>query len=147
MIHLAFSIFWQQLDPTQPGPVPGPILGDTWTLFMMVVKMCISLGLVCILAYFTLRFGLPRLAGAQTAQGQIMRVVARYPLDTQKSLYIVAVPGKHLLLGVSNERVEMISELETEAVQAALTAAEVEAVARPNFGSNAIKEFSKYLRR
>lgn len=144
---LAYCLIWLQIDPTQPGPVPGPILGDTWTLFLMVVKMCVTLAAVCLLAYITLRHGLPKLTGIQTTPEQMLKVVARFPLENQKTLYIVEVTGKHLLLGVTQERIELISELESSSVVAALESATVAAAAKPTLSSMAVKEFSKYLRR
>lgn len=103
------------------------------------------LGLVIALLYATLRF-LPRVMG-MPVESQLMKVVGRYPLDPQKSLYIVEVAGKHLLLGVTQERIQLLSELESGKIQATIEAATLEQQAKPSLGSNAIKEFSKYLRR
>ncbi|MEW6729819.1 MAG: flagellar biosynthetic protein FliO [Acidobacteriota bacterium] len=145
---MVYCLILQQLDPTQPGAVSEPILGDSWTLLMMVLKMGLMLGGVCLLMFVLLRYGLPRFVGMQAPGAGLMRVIARFPLETQKTLYIVEAAGKHLLLGVTQERIEVLSELPSEAIQAALDAA---AVAEPTpvarLGSSAVKEFSKYLRR
>jgi flagellar protein FliO/FliZ len=146
VLAVVYFLLWQQLDPTQPGPVPtAPLLGDSWSLFLMVLKTCLMLGFVAALAFITLRF-LPRFVGIQL-DNQIMKVVARYPLEPQKSLYIVEVPGKHLLLGVSQERIELISELESNVVREKIDSVALEQASKPSFGTNAVKEFSKYLRR
>jgi flagellar protein FliO/FliZ len=140
-----YFLLWQQIDPTQPTGTVPPLLGDTGSLFLMLLKTCFMLGLVIALLYATLRF-LPRVMG-MPVESQLMKVVGRYPLDPQKSLYIVEVAGKHLLLGVTQERIQLLSELESGKIQATIEAATLEQQAKPSLGSNAIKEFSKYLRR
>jgi flagellar biosynthetic protein FliO len=143
---IALTLFLQ-LDPAQPGQVPG--LLDTWSLFIMVLKMCLTLGAVCMLAFIVLRYGLPRMMGLRPSHDKLLRVVTRFPLEAQKSLYIVEVAGKHLLLAVTEQRIEVLSELESGAVQEALDLAETDAqsTSAAKLGSSAVKEFSKYLRR
>ncbi len=145
-----YSLVGQPMDALQPTMASPSILGDNWTLFLMVLKMCLMLGAICLLAFVTLRYVLPRLAGLPTSAVRIMKVVARFPLEPHKSLYIVEVTGKHLLLGVTQERIEVLSELNAEAVQQALDSALI-AATKPSpllqAGSTAVKEFSKYLRR
>ncbi len=101
--------------------------------------------LVVALLYGTLRF-LPRVMG-MPIENQLMKVVGRYSLEPHKSLYIVEVAGKHLLLGVTQERIELISELNTNVIQETLEAATLARETKPSLSSSAIKEFSKYLRR
>jgi flagellar biosynthetic protein FliO len=143
---VAYCLFLQQIDAAQPGPVPG-VFGDTGSLVFMVLKVILMLGAVCILIPAILKFGLPRMNGMQAQQGQLMKVVARFPLEAQKTLYVVEITGKHLLLGVSQERIEVLTELDGEAVQAELDKAALELAAKPGLGAMAMKEFSKYLRR
>lgn len=143
---MAFCLIWQ-IDAAQPGAVQEPVLGDTWTLFVMVLKMCLTLGAVCLLAFVVLRYGLPRMTGLQVPQANLVKVVARLPLEQQKSLYVIEVTGKHLLLGVTQDRIEVLSELEGAAVQNALDAKLPESSSVATIGSAAVKEFSKYLRR
>jgi flagellar biosynthetic protein FliO len=142
----AYSLLLQ-IDAAQPGQVPGFL--DTWTVFVMVLKMCLTLGAVCILAFIVLRYGLPRITGMPKPQDRLMKVVSRYPLDAQKSLYLVEIAGKHMLLGVTEQRIEMLSELDSEAVQEAIDSEmkEPESQSMARLGSSAVKEFSKYLRR
>lgn len=60
----------------------------------------ISLGAVCILAWVLLRFGARR--GLGTSGGQRIKVLERAPLDARRSLYIVEVGEKCLLLGTGD---------------------------------------------
>jgi len=145
VLAVVYFLLWQQADPIAQPVVPMPLLGDSWTLFLMLVKTCFMLLVVIVLLYGSLRF-LPRIMG-MPLETQLMKVVGRYSLEPQKSLYIVEVAGKHLLLGVTQERIELISELETSVIQTTLEAASLAREAKPSLGSTAIKEFSKYLRR
>lgn len=126
-----------QLDANQPQQPDLNVIGDTWSLTVMVLKMCLTLGAVCILAFLVLRYGLPRLTGLQP-QGNLVRVVTRFPLEPQKSLYIVEVAGKSLLLGVTSDRIDLLTQLDGEQIEQLL---EQESTKTPRL------EFSKYLRR
>ncbi|MBL8149453.1 MAG: flagellar biosynthetic protein FliO [Blastocatellia bacterium] len=146
-----FGLFFLfQIDPAQSGQQADnlPLLGDGWTIFLVVVKMCLMLGAVCLLAFLTIKYLLPKLAGIQSQQGTLMRVVARHTLEPQKTLYIIDVAGKQLLLGVTTDRIQVLSELEQGAITAALEAVDKqEPISLTKFGSDKVKEFSKYLRR
>jgi flagellar biosynthetic protein FliO len=119
-----------------------PVLGDTGTLFWLAFKMLLTLGTVCLLAFFTLRYGLPRL-GNFGGNSELMRVVARQPLDAQKSLCIVEVGGKHLLLAITMDRIELLTELDSTTITTQIANLETRLAQRPN----PLKEFSKYLRK
>jgi flagellar biogenesis protein FliO len=67
------------------------------------------------------------LATARSRGGEVMAVVARLPLEPRRSLYVVEVAGKTLLVGTSEMGLSLLSELDGAAVQA-------RAVARPSFG-------------
>ncbi|MFK7999032.1 MAG: flagellar biosynthetic protein FliO [Polyangiales bacterium] len=71
----------------------------------------ISLGAVCILAWVLLRFGARR--GLGTGGGQRIKVLERANLDARRSLYIVEVGEKCLLLGAGDTGgPELITELD-----------------------------------
>lgn len=133
---MLFLLLQLETNPQQPDL---NVIGDTWSLTMMVLKMCLTLGAVCILAFLVLRYGLPKLTGLQP-QGGLVRVVTRFPLEPQKSLYIVEVAGKSLLLGVTSDRIDLLTQLDSEQIE---QIREESAKASPRLGT----EFSKYLRR
>lgn len=71
----------------------------------------ISLGAVCILAWVLLRFGARR--GLGTGGGQRIKVLERANLDARRSLYIIEVGEKCLLLGAGDTGgPELITELD-----------------------------------
>jgi flagellar biosynthetic protein FliO len=119
-----------------------PVLGDTGTLFWLAFKMLLTLGTVCLLAFLTLRYGLPRL-GNFAGQSPLMRIVTRQPIDAQKSLCIVEVGGKYLLLAITADRIELLTELDNHTLETQLASAQERLAQRPS----PLKEFSKYLRK
>lgn len=84
----------------------------------MLLQTFIALLAVCGLAYLIFRVVLPRLQLVQNTNG-IVRVVERINLDARRSLFVVEVAGKWLLIGTSENNVNLVSELnESEATAA-----------------------------
>jgi flagellar biosynthetic protein FliO len=84
----------------------------------LLVQTLVALAAVCSLAYLIFRVVLPRLQVGQNSGGMI-RVVERVGVDAKRSLLVVEVAGKWLLVGVSESGVQLVSELkETDAIAA-----------------------------
>lgn len=79
----------------------------------MFVQTILALGFVCLLAYVALRVVLPRL-NLGTAGKSMVQVVDRTPLDQRRSLYVIEVTGRWLLIAVSEGGVQLISELDAD---------------------------------
>ncbi|HEX2272145.1 MAG TPA: flagellar biosynthetic protein FliO [Pyrinomonadaceae bacterium] len=79
----------------------------------MFVQTILALGFVCLLAYVLLRVLLPRL-NLSTAGRSMVTVVDRTPLDQRRSLYVIEVTGRWLLIAVSEGGVQLISELDAD---------------------------------
>jgi flagellar biosynthetic protein FliO len=47
-------------------------------------------------------------------KGRLIQVVDHTPMGMKKSVSLVKVPGKHLLLGLTNDRIELITEIADE---------------------------------
>ena len=77
----------------------------------LLVQTLVALAAVCGLAYVIFRVILPRLQVGQNAGGMI-RVVERVGVDAKRSLLVVEVAGKWLLVGVSESGVQLVSELD-----------------------------------
>lgn len=86
--------------------------------FTMLLETMLALGLVCGLAYFVFRLALPRLNAVRSANSMV-RVVDRVGLDQRKSLYVVEVAGRWLLVGASEAGVHLVSELDAKAAEEA----------------------------
>ena len=88
----------------------------------LLVTSLLVLGAVCIAAFVAVRlFG--RLLSTGRARGaHLMDVVARVPLEPRRSLYVVEVAGKTLLVGTSEMGLSMLSELDGNEVRARVEA-------------------------
>lgn len=86
------------------------MLGDILSLISMVI----SVVLICFLAYFvTKKLGTNNLFNINKNGGE-MRVYDRLILAPNKSLVIVKVGQRLFLLGVSNENISLITELDAK---------------------------------
>jgi flagellar biosynthetic protein FliO len=86
------------------APLPG--LGGAIGVALL------SLGLVCVLAYAVLRFLSRR--GFGHASGPI-RILARCALEPRRSLYLIEVSGRRLLVGAGDGPMTTLADLGTEA--------------------------------
>jgi flagellar protein FliO/FliZ len=86
--------------------------------FTMLLETLLALGLVCGLAYLVFRLVLPRLNTVRSANSMV-RVVDRVGLDPRKSLYVVEVAGRWLLIGASEAGVHLVSELDAQSAEEA----------------------------
>jgi flagellar protein FliO/FliZ len=86
--------------------------------FTMLLETMLALGLVCGLAYLVFRLALPRLNTIRSANSMV-RVVDRVGLDPRKSLYVVEVAGRWLLIGASEAGVHLVSELDAKTAEEA----------------------------
>ncbi|HEX8455919.1 MAG TPA: flagellar biosynthetic protein FliO [Pyrinomonadaceae bacterium] len=100
------------------------------SFFSMLAQTILALALVCGLAYALFRWVLPRLHQVGGAAGSMVRIVDRAGLDARKSLYVIEVAGRWLLIASSEAGVQLISELDASTAEEA--ALEVERL-RPNF--------------
>lgn len=105
----------------------------------MLLKM--MLGVMCItgLAYVVIRYGLKRfLPGAQ--QHGAMQVLLRQPIEPKRSLLMVRVASRHLLLASSESGITLLTELTDEDV-AQMLGTKDEPVQKPQIS----REFSLEL--
>ena len=82
------------------GQLPG--LGGSLAISL------VSLGIVCVLAYVSLRFLGKR--GIGRASGPI-RVLARCPLEPRRVLYLIETAGRCFLVGVGDGPMTMLAEV------------------------------------
>jgi len=103
------------------GAAAGASYGD------LLITSLLVLGAVCVAAFVAVRvFG--RVLGAGRARGtHLLDVVARVPLEPRRSLYVVEVAGKTLLVGTSEMGLSVLSELDAGEVKSRVQA-------QPSFG-------------
>src|SRR5689334_8455922 len=83
----------------------------------MLLSSVVVLAVVCVVAWLVVRFGARWLVGAR-GRARGMGVLARLPLEPRRSLYVVEVAGKTLLVGTSEMGLNVLSELDGERVKA-----------------------------
>src|ERR1043165_2365757 len=105
----------------------------------LLVTSLLVLGAVCIAAFVAVRlFG--RLLSTGRARGaHLLDVVARVPLEPRRSLYVVEVAGKTLLVGTSEMGLSVLSELDGNEVRARVEA-------RPTFAEMVRSAWDKRVR-
>ena len=94
------------------GAAAGASYGD------LLVTSLLVLGAVCIAAYVAVRVFGRLIATGRTRGAHVMDVVARVPLEPRRSLYVVEVAGKTLLVGTSEMGLSVLSELDAAEVRA-----------------------------
>jgi flagellar biosynthetic protein FliO len=78
------------------------------------LKILLALGVLVAGAWAFLRYVAPRLPALGGGSTDVIRVLARYPLEPRKTLYIVRVGEEILLLGSSENSVTMLRALPPE---------------------------------
>ena len=87
------------------------------------VKLILVLAGILALAYASLRFWLPRAPGFRALACGPIQVLARFPLEARKNLYIVKAGSAYLLLGTAEGSIHLISSLEGAPLEALASAA------------------------
>ena len=83
------------------------------TAIKMIAALGVVLGGLFVVYYFTRR--MTRFNGAGT-QDKMIRVLANKFIGVKKNICMVEVPGSVLILGVTNDRITLLSEIDDDAV-------------------------------
>lgn len=89
-----------------------------WEFLWMMVQTIIALTVVCGLAYLLFRVVLPRF-NFNYSSNNMVRVVDRISLDARKSLCVIEVAGEWKLIAITENGVELISELDANSAKLA----------------------------
>jgi flagellar biogenesis protein FliO len=93
------------------GVEAGASYGD------LLVTSLFVLGAVCIAAFVAVRLFGHFLSAGRARGSHLLDVVARVPLEPRRSLYVVEVAGKTLLVGTSEMGLSVLSELDAAEVK------------------------------
>jgi len=98
-----------------PSATPSP---DLWGKYAWdIVTMTGLLLLVCVIIVVVLRILLPRLmAFGPLHQKGFFKVVARFPLEPKKFLYVIKVGEAHQLIATTDHQVTFLTTLSAEDV-------------------------------
>jgi flagellar biogenesis protein FliO len=97
------------------------------------IAVLLALAGILVLAYVTLRIGLPRLFGMHTSGTGPIRVLARYPLEPKKTLYLVETGSQAFLLASSESGVAFLTVVAAENVAEMFASKPAETTVRKDF--------------
>lgn len=90
--------------------------GMGWVMF----QTFLALGIVLLLVYLTLNYGVRRMMGLRLPTGlaglRLVDVVERVPLDQKRAMYVVKVAGEYLLIGGTDGGLNLLSKIDGEEV-------------------------------
>ena len=81
--------------------------------FQMLTALGIVLGGMLVVFYLTKRY-LKRDVGGPS--GQLIKVIANQYIGIKKNIALVEVPGSILVVGVSNDKISLLTKIEDKAV-------------------------------
>jgi flagellar biogenesis protein FliO len=84
----------------------------------LLITSLLVLGGVCVAGFVLVRLAGRFLATGRTRGAHLMDVIARVPLEPRRSLYVVEVAGKTLLVGTSEMGLSVLTELDAGEVRA-----------------------------
>jgi flagellar protein FliO/FliZ len=102
--------------------------------FQMLTALGIVLGGLLFVFYFMKRY-LKRDAGGRSRQ--LIKVIANQYIGVKKTIALVEIPGSILVVGVSNDKISMLTKIEDKAI--------IEAIQQEAGGTSAT--FSDHLQR
>ena len=96
--------------PTEPVTTSSAV-DFTW----LFVKMLMILVVVVVIVIIMLRYGFPRLGFFKPFQkGRYFTVLGRYVLEPRKSLYLVNIGKRYLVIGTADHGINLITEVTKE---------------------------------
>ncbi len=109
------------VPPIPPADVPDDITKADESVGFMLFRTLVVLGMVVMIAYVSLNWGLRKVLGLKPVSGggggSVLEVVERVPLDQRHALFVVKAAGEYLLVGGADSSLGLISKLDTAEVE------------------------------
>jgi flagellar biogenesis protein FliO len=122
------TMLWLQMTPS-----PADQLTSMNSLIVQYIQVLLVLAGVLVLAWVTLRVGLPRMLGIRSSVGGPIQVLARYPLEPKKTLYLVKTFSQVFLIATSESQVEFLTAVALENAAEIIEPVRVEEPPRKDF--------------
>jgi flagellar protein FliO/FliZ len=103
---------------------PADQVGAMNSQILDYVKLLLVLAGILILVYLSIRFWIPKLTGLGGLSSGPIRVLARFPLEPRKGLYIIKAGKQHFLIGTSENGIHCLASLDPADVEPYLTPGE-----------------------
>lgn len=84
----------------------------------LLITSIVVLAIVCVVAFVVVKVVGKFLATGRVRGAHLLDVLARVPLEPRRSLFVVEVAGKTLLLGTSEMGLSVLTELDAAEVRA-----------------------------
>jgi flagellar biogenesis protein FliO len=81
------------------------------------LRVVLILGGVLALAVAVLRYVLPRMMGGRPKRDGPFKMIARFPLEPRKTLYMVEAGGQVMVLGTSEREIHYLATLPASSVE------------------------------
>jgi len=108
-------------------------LGSINSQILQYVEVLFALLGVLLLAFITLKVILPRIFEMRAPDRSPIRVLARYPLEPRRTLYLVEVASEVFLIATAETGVTYLAVVPSEKVAEALAIAEEKGTEHKNF--------------
>jgi flagellar protein FliO/FliZ len=108
------------LDESLDSPLPPGMEAEPESVAWMLTRTLLMLGAVVGLIYLTLNVGLRKLMGLQgvpMGRPSVVSVVERVALDQRRTLFVLKAADEYLLVGGGEAGLQLLSKLDTEAVE------------------------------
>ena len=79
----------------------------------MLAKFFFATLLIILLAWVFIKYLLPRFYGIRKLQSKF-KILERFPLEPRKTLYLIQVGKKNIVLGTSDHAISKIDEIREE---------------------------------
>ncbi|MBL8949397.1 MAG: flagellar biosynthetic protein FliO [Myxococcaceae bacterium] len=102
-----------------PADVPEEVMREAdESMGFLLFRTFVVLGLVVMLAWVSLNWGLRRMLGLKgpSSGGNVVNVIERVPLDQRHTLFVVKAASEYLLVGGADGSLGLISKLDTAEV-------------------------------
>ncbi len=108
-----------RLDPSLPGAAKADAPAEDLDFGWMLLRTLVVLGLVIMLAWLSLNYGLRKLMGvrAPVPGASVVQVLERVPLDNKHGMFVVKAAGEYLLIGGGEGNLSLIAKLNAEEVE------------------------------
>lgn len=93
---------------------PAEQFGSSNSQILQYAEVLLVLAGVLLLAYVTLRVGLPRMLGMRSPRDGPIQILARYALQPKHTLYLIKTGSQVFLIGTSETQVQYLTSISAE---------------------------------
>lgn len=98
-----------------PTQVATP--SSTLDFSVLFIKMLGALAVVVLLAVIILKFIVPKLGFTQRNKFKVIEIRSRFTLEPKKNLYVLRVADRHLVVGTTEQNLQVLTELKPDEVE------------------------------